>query len=45
MLDVRNVCSILVPRCLKQALSELQPFKAIGSYMGSMQRMVKFLSE
>jgi len=36
---------MLVPRCLKQALSELQHFKAIGNYMGDMQKMAEFLSE
>jgi len=46
MLDLKtSSCSMLVPRCLKQALSELQPFKAIGISMGGMQRMAKFLSE
>jgi len=44
--DLRNFsCSMLVPRCLKQALSELQHFKAIGNYMGDMQKMAEFLSE
>jgi len=39
MLNLRNFsCSMLVPRCLKRVLSELQPFKAIGNYMGSMQK-------
>ena len=46
MLDLRNFSySMLVPRCLKQALSELQPFMAIGNYMGAMQKMAKFLFE
>jgi len=33
---------MLVPRCLKQALSELQPFKAIGNYMGGIAKIAKF---
>jgi len=46
MLDLKNFsCRMLVQRHLKQALSELQLFKAIGNYMGGMQKMVKFLSE
>ena len=45
MLDLRNFCSMLVRRRLKQALSELQPFKAIRNYMGGMQKMAKFLFE
>jgi len=32
MMDLWNFCSMLVPRCLKQTLSELQPVKAIGIY-------------
>ena len=43
MLDLKNFsCSMLVPRCLKQALSELHPFKATGNYMGGMQKMANF---
>jgi len=39
MLSLKNFsCSMLVPRCLKQALSEFQPFKATGNYMGGMQK-------
>jgi len=44
MLDLKNFCSMLVPMCLKQALSELQPFKATGKYMGGMEKVAKFLS-
>ena len=43
MLELKNSsCSMLVPRCLKQALSELQPFKAIGNYMGGIAKIAKF---
>ena len=46
MLDLKNSsCSMLVPRCLKEALSELQSFNATGNSMGGMQKMAKFLSE
>ena len=45
MLDLKNFCSMLAPSCLKQALNDLQPFKATGNSMGGMQKMAKFLSE
>jgi len=45
MLDLKNSCSMLVPRCLTRALSELQSFKTIGNYMGGIAEMFKFLSE
>jgi len=37
-----NFCSMLMLRCLKQVLGELQPFKAIGNYMGGMQNWPNF---
>ena len=36
---------MLILRCLRQVMSELQPSKDTGKYMGGMQKMAKFISE